>query len=49
MSADNTIVILHCKDGFRVGHLQAAENLGYYQDIGGSELDPIPDTCFRSE
>jgi len=30
MSADNTIAILHTKDGYRIAHAQAIENI-YYQ------------------
>lgn len=30
MSADNTVAILHTKDGYRVKHAQAIENI-YYQ------------------
>lgn len=30
MSADNYIAVLHCKDGYRVAHCQALENLFYW-------------------
>jgi hypothetical protein len=32
MSADNTIVVLEMKDGYRVAHVQAIDNLEYEPD-----------------
>lgn len=38
MSADNGIYILHTKDGYRVTHAQAIENINYMPDKTGFNL-----------
>lgn len=47
MSADNGIYILHCKDGYRVAHCQAIDNIYWWEyelekgEIEGERLDKI--------
>lgn len=40
MSADNGIYILESKDGFRVIHSQAIENIYFWETMPGEKLNP---------
>jgi hypothetical protein len=42
MSADDTILILETNDGFRVAHIQAVENLWYWEISCCANPDLVP-------
>ena len=47
MSADNTILTLHLKDEFRVGHFQAVDNLWYTLRNTEQEENPVSARLFE--
>jgi len=54
MSADNGIYILHTKDGYRVTHAQAIENIEWQPDESGFNLRTLynyfrDSVCYKSK